>query len=270
MFCINTENAEFQIIEALKLNRVKRAMNHEIFVEGIESIKQLIKAGMEITRIITTDEKSSWARGIIKQHEERNGWGPTIIEMADDLYRKLCDRGDPSEMLVTAAITAKKPDSLALPKNPFILVLDRTSDTGNLGSIIRSANSFGVDAVLIIGHAADIRDPKTIRASLGSVFFTTPVQLGSLKELEALIKSMKAGCGLEVWGTDSGGALSLADQKPKRPLMLILGNEAKGMSLGLIRLCGGIMGIPISGNVNSLNLASAASIFMWEVYRNSL
>jgi TrmH family RNA methyltransferase len=268
MFCISTENAEFQIIEALKLNRVKRAMNHEIFVEGIESIKQLMKAGMEITRIITTDEKSSWAKEIIKQHEERNG--PKIIEMEDDLYRKLCDRGDPSEMLVTAAITAKKPDSLALPENPFILVLDRPSDTGNLGSIIRSANSFGVDAVLIIGHAADIWDPKTIRASLGSVFFTTPVQLGSLKELETLIKSAKARFGIEVWGTDSGGAISLAGEILKRPLMLILGNEAKGMSLGLKRLCDGIMGIPISGNVNSLNLASAASIFMWEVCRNSL
>jgi TrmH family RNA methyltransferase len=190
--------------------------------------------------------------------------------MADDLYRRLCDRGDPSEMLVTAAVQMKKPDSLALPENPFILVLDRPSDTGNLGSVIRSANSFGVDAVLIIGHAADIWDPKTIRASMGSVFFTTPVQLGSLRELEALIKSIKAGSGLEVWGTDSGGAFSLADKKPKRPFMLVMGNEAKGMSLGLRELCDGIMGIPISGNVNSLNLASAASIFMWEVCRNSI
>ena len=186
--------------------------------------------------------------------------------MADTLYRKLCDRLDPSEMLVTAKIRPKRLEELKLPRNPFVLVLDRTSDTGNLGSIIRSADSFGVDAVLLIGHAADIWDPKTIRASMGSVFFKTPVQAESMEELKAFIQSMKALSNIEVWGTDSTGAVSLADKTLKRPLMLILGNEAKGMSQSLKTLCDDIVYIPVSGAVNSLNIASAASIFMWEVF----
>ena len=189
--------------------------------------------------------------------------------MESGLYKKLCDRGDPSEMLITAKVKSNSLKTLDLPDNPFLLVLDRTSDTGNLGSIIRSANAFGVDAVLIIGHAVDIWDPKTIRASMGSIFFTMPVQAESLDDLGDLIKSLKLKCGLKVWGSDSTGAKSLADTALKKPLMLILGNEAKGMSLGLKELCDGIIGIPISGNVNSLNLASAASIFMWAVKSSS-
>ena len=189
--------------------------------------------------------------------------------MSEDLFRKLCEKSAPSEMLLTASMPNLTIGDIGLPEKPFILVLDRPSDTGNLGSIIRSANSFGVDAVLIMGHGVDPWDPKTIRASLGSIFFTLPLHLESLRELEEYKESLVGQYGIEVYGTDSGGTSSLVSKNLKRPLMLILGNEAKGMSLALKEICDGLISIPVSGEVNSLNLASAASIFMWEVFRNS-
>ena len=265
---ISSENAEFQIIESLKNNRAKRAYHNEIFIEGIESIKQAIKSGTEITRIVTTGKISSWAENITAEFGNRaNGGAAKIIEMTDDLFRKLCDRSDPSEMLVTAKMPAPN-SNRALPEKPFILVLDRPSDTGNLGSIIRCANSFGVDSVLLIGHGVDPWDPKTIRASLGSVFFTIPLLLESFDELEKYAGHLKTKCDLKIWGTDSQGSSPLASVSLKRPLMLILGNEARGMSVALKSLCDGIVNIPVSGNVNSLNVACAAGIFMWEVLRN--
>ncbi|MCL2832191.1 MAG: RNA methyltransferase [Treponema sp.] len=197
--------------------------------------------------------------------------------MTDDLYKKLCDRNEPSEMLVTARMPGADglqlpgltAGGLQLPDNPFILVLDRPSDTGNLGSIIRSANAFGVDAVLLIGHGVDPWDPKTIRASLGSVFFTAPIQLESLDEFSESLKTLKNKCSLKIWGTDTQGSSSLTNTVIKRPLALVLGNEAKGMSQALRSLCDGIIGIPVTGEVNSLNISCAAGIFMWEVLRNS-
>ena len=271
---ISTENAEFQIIEALKNNRTKRANNNEIFIEGIESIKQAFSARLNITRIIITEKISPWAKKLIRQFDKPENVQASeknvlkIIEMAEGLYRKLCDRNEPSEMLVTARLPKLTLDELTLPEKPFILVLDRPSDTGNLGSIIRSANSFGVDAILLLGHGVDPWDPKTIRASLGSVFFTVPIQLESLGALEEYMEFLISQHDIKVWGTDSDGILSLSSRALKRPLMLILGNEARGMSLALQDLCDGIISIPLSGEVNSLNLASAASIFMWEVLRN--
>jgi TrmH family RNA methyltransferase len=264
---ISAPNAEFQIIEALKNNRVKRAKTHEVFIEGIESIKQAIRANLEITRIIITNFEtiSDWARDVIK-----NSSGAKIIEMSPDLYNQLCDRNNPSEMLVTARVDLLALSDVKLPEKPFILLFDRPSDTGNLGSIIRSANAFNADALFIIGHGVDVYDPKVIRASLGGIFFTQIVMLQSLNEIEEFIRQEKTKNNMKVLGTDSNGDIPVMNGALRRPLMIVIGNEAKGISLALKGLCDGIISIPISGEVNSLNVASAGSIFMWEVYKNSL
>ncbi|GHT62170.1 rRNA methyltransferase [Spirochaetia bacterium] len=264
---ISAPNAEFQIIESLKTNRTKRAKTHEIFIEGIESIKQALRANLEITRIIITNFEiiSDWARDLIK-----NSGGTKIIEMSADLYNQLCDRNNPSEMLITAKVDLLALSDVKLPEKPFILLFDRPSDTGNLGSIIRSANSFNADALFIIGHGVDVYDPKVIRASLGAIFFTQIVMLQSLNEIEEFIREEKTKNNIKVLGTDSTGDILIMNGELRRPLMIVIGNEAKGMSLALKGLCDGIISIPISGEVNSLNVASAGSIFMWEVYKNSL
>ncbi|AEF82177.1 RNA methyltransferase [Leadbettera azotonutricia] len=263
---INTENDEYQIIESLKLNRAKRAKAHEVFIEGIESIKQAIKANREITRIITARNAalSDWAKDVIAAQEKARN-----IEMPENLYQKLCDRQEASEMLVTAKIKLLKLNELLLPDKPFILLFDRPGDTGNLGSVIRSANAFNVDALFVLGHAADVYDPKTIRASLGSVFHTKIILVESFAELEAFIQNEKIRCGIKIYGTDTKGDMPLTEERLQRPVIVALGNEAKGISVALKNICDGIMGIPITGEVNSLNVASAASIFMWEVYKNS-
>jgi TrmH family RNA methyltransferase len=281
---VQTENAEFQIIRALKISRTKRAGRGEIFIEGTESIKMAVKAKLEITRVIVAasaaglpargaaaagpqglgQEKlwpglSQWARDLI-----RDTPGARVLELADPLYDQLCDRASPPEMLVTARRKSLSLEDLALPDNPFILLFDRPSDLGNLGSVIRSLNALGGDALLILGHGVDVYDPKVIRSSLGSVFFTPVVTLRSNGELGGFIAEQKKRNGLTVWGTDSKGAVPLGSARLRRPLLLVIGNEAKGMSAALTQLCDGIVSIPLTGNVNSLNVACAASICMWE------
>jgi len=262
---ISTKNSEYQIIEALKLNRVKRNKLNEVFVEGTESIKQVLSAGNEITRIIVHDEEklSNWGRQLIEKS------GAKQIEMKFELYKELCDREEPSEMLVTAKIKPIALHELSLPEKPFILIFDRPSDHGNLGSIIRSANSFNVDAVFIIGHSIDPYDPKVIRSSLGSIFHSKIIQIQSMQELQAWIEQQKQMNNINIVGTDSTGSASLSEHKLIKPIALVLGNEAKGMSVALKNMCDFIVSIPVSGSVNSLNVACAGSIFLWDVYRNS-
>ncbi len=263
---ISVENAEFQIIQSLKMNRTKRHKTGEVFIEGIESIKQAAAAGLEITRIIAADvEKvSGWSKDLIRQHREAK-----VIEMKAGLYASLCDRDEPSEIVITAKVRYPSLENLQLPSNPFVLVCDRPSDMGNLGSIIRSANSFGVDAILLIGHGVDVYDPKTIRSSLGSVFHSTIVNIQSMPEFEAWLTEQKRLNGMSVVGTDSNGDVSLMSYKLAKPVAVVLGNEAKGMSVALKNLCDQVVSIPVEGAVNSLNVACAGSIVLWEVHRNS-
>jgi TrmH family RNA methyltransferase len=264
---ISAENAEFQIISALKTNRVKRSKAKEIFIEGIESIKQAVSAGLEITRIIASDMEglSNWSKELIREHRQTK-----IIEMSFDLYKTLCDRDEPSEIVVTAKAEPLELATLAVPDEPFVLVFDRPSDCGNFGSIIRSANSFKVDAIFVIGHAIDIYDPKAIRASLGSIFHSRIVLVPSMEDFRSWISEQKNKNALAVVGTDSTGEVSLLGNALRKPMAIILGNEAKGMSVALKELCDYVVRIPISGAVNSLNVACAGTIFLWDVYRNSL
>jgi TrmH family RNA methyltransferase len=263
---ISTENAEFQIIQALKLNRTKRHQLQEVFIEGIESIKQAVGAELEITRIITADvdKLSSWSKDLIRKHQNAK-----IIEMSFDLYKSLCDKEEPSEILVTAKVEFFTLDELKLPAKPFLLIFDRPSDFGNLGSLIRSANSFGVDAIFIIGHAVDTYDSKVIRSSLGSVFHSKIIPIQSMQDFEAWVSNQKKVNNLSIVGTDSTGDVSLLDHKLTKPIAIVLGNEAKGMSVALKNICDYVVSIPLSGAVNSLNVANAGSILLWDVFRNN-
>ena len=98
---------------------------------------------------------------------------------------------------------------------------------------------------------------------------TQIVNLESLDQLINWISGQKTKNNLVVVGTDSTGKVSLLTQPLKTPIVIILGNEAKGMSVGLQGLCDFITSIPLAGKVNSLNVSCAGSIFLWDVYRNS-
>jgi TrmH family RNA methyltransferase len=187
--------------------------------------------------------------------------------MSEKLYNDLSDKTDPSEMLVTAKIKHNNINDIPA-KNPFLIVFDRPGDRGNFGSIVRSANAFNADGIFIIGHGIDIYDSKVIRASLGSVFFTKIAAVESMEVFLEYMKTQKKENNMEVIGTDSKGTVSATDYKIKRPVMVIVGNEAKGMSKNLKEICDKIIKIPINGNVNSLNVSCATSIIMWEVFKN--
>ena len=128
---ISVRNAEFQIIQSLKHNRAKRHQLEEIFVEGIESIKQAISAGIEITRIVVYDEAglSDWGKALVRTSKAQ------LIVMTFDLYKELCDRSEPSELLITAKVAPVRLEELTLPDQPVVLIFDRPSDHGNFGSL---------------------------------------------------------------------------------------------------------------------------------------
>lgn len=264
---ITKENDEYQIIQSLKTNREKRSKLHEVFIEGIEAFKQALAAHIPLTRIIIYDYDalSDWAKNVIRENEN-----VPLLEMPFSMYKTLCDREEPVELIATAEKKEYPLETLSLPPEPFILIFDRPSDYGNFGSIIRSADAFGVDAVFVVGHGIDWYDSKAIRASLGAVFRKPVLQIQSMSELEEWLRRQKEKSGMVIAGTDSTGSVSVSRRRLMRPVSIILGNEAKGMSVALKTLCDEIISIPMCGDVNSLNVACAGTVFLWEVFRNGI
>lgn len=265
---ITKANSTFQILQALKENRTKRGELSEVFVEGVAAIKSAVRAGKSIKRIVYHNHEtlSDWSKKLLRAHEHAQ-----LISLEKTLFDALSDRNEPSELLVTIARETVDLDHVHLPELPFVVVLDRPGNRGNLGSIIRSANAFGADLIVTSGHGVDPDDPAVIRASTGGIFFTKVCHVESVEKLSdwiGLARTLHAG--LAVIGTDSKSEVSLTECTPiQRPVVLLIGNEARGLSVRLKSMADKMIKIPMSGDVDSLNVACAASILMYEVYKTS-
>ncbi|MDD6262201.1 MAG: RNA methyltransferase [Clostridiales bacterium] len=156
--------------------------------------------------------------------------------------------------------SAKLPTRSGIPAGKRFLILDSVADPGNVGTALRSADAFSVDAVLLTGACADPFSPKVVRASMGAIF-RTPVYRFD----RADAKDVFAALGVPVFAAVLGG-----EDLRERSLSssaVVIGNEAAGVSPEIRRLCSAGLAIPMSGRAESLNAGVAASIFAWEMSR---
>lgn len=157
-----------------------------------------------------------------------------------------------------------------IPKHaPFTsVVLDRISSPGNLGTIIRTCDAFGANGAILSGHTVDPYDPLSIRASVGTIFSLPIASVGSNEELSGWLDDLrKRFPGLQVVGTSAKAVVSVYDTDMSAPIVIILGNETYGISDFLDSITDAAVRIPINGQVRSLNVASAAAIFLYEIRR---
>jgi 23S rRNA (uridine2479-2'-O)-methyltransferase len=260
---IQKENATFQVLKAIKTNRQKRAKRGEIFVEGVAAINAAAASGIPSASVVHSEDRrlSDWAHDMIDRLNP-----DTRLILSDRLMAEISDRTDPSELIVVFKRPTPTLQDIKISPAPFVVILDRPSNTGNLGSLVRSCDAFGVDAVITTGHGVDIYDPQVIRASLGGIFHLQLIHEPSSAEIMSWLDRLKNDVNdLEIIGTDSDGADSLRDKELRKPTAVLFGNEATGLSVALREYVDRIVAIPIDGAVNSLNLACAASIILYSV-----
>lgn len=261
---IQSANDSFQILCALRDNRRKRAKRGEIFVEGVAPINALVATGRSALSVAYAHGRrlSGWARETIEKLQPHIAY-----ELSADLMGSLSARTDPSELVVVAERPGDGLSDLpAADADSVYVVVDRPSNHGNLGSLLRSAEAFGVDGVVTTGHGVDPFDPQVIRASLGACFYQTVVHEESSGRLVRWVDELRQReTGLRVYGTDSNGTVPLAGSKLERPAVVVFGNEATGMSASLSEMVDETVSVEIGGRVNSLNLACAASIVLYHL-----
>jgi TrmH family RNA methyltransferase len=142
------------------------------------------------------------------------------------------------------------------------IVIENLQDPGNVGTIIRSANAFDIDAVIMVGACADLYNPKTVRASMGAIFRQRVLRM-SIDELDEFTRRQ---C-LPLFGAAlSDKAADIRNAELHRSAVAI-GSEGRGLSRELLDICGGELIIPMNPHSESLNAAIAASVIMWEMSR---
>ncbi len=142
------------------------------------------------------------------------------------------------------------------------VVLENVQDPGNVGTILRTANAFAIDAVILTGDCADPYHPKTVRATMGAIFRQQILRL----DLPAL-KGFLADQGLPLYGAALDPAARDVRQMKLQNAAVAIGSEGKGLSEELLSLCRETLLIPMQPDSESLNAAVAAAIVMWEMSR---
>lgn len=260
---VTTRNARFQQWEALLGNRTKRQRSGEFLVHGVRPITLAVEHGWDLSALLypTGRRLSKWAGEML------DATHATTVAMAPDLLAELGEKDDEStpELIAVARLPPDDLDRIPVPEDFLGVVFDRPTSPGNIGSVIRSADAFGAHGVIIAGHAADVYDPRAVRASTGSLFALPVVRADSAAHVIEWIRARPVTA--QVVGTDEHGTAVVDRHDLTGPTLLVVGNETAGMSNAWRAACDAVLSIPIGGAASSLNAANAASIVLYEVAR---
>ena len=222
----------------------KNRNTEDVFIaEGVKIINEILNSDYEIKKIYALNE---W---IIENNKYEN-----IVEVTEDELKRISDFETPNKVL---AVIYKKP-AKEIPdlKNQITLVLDGIQDPGNVGTIIRTANWFGIKNIIASNDTADIYNPKVIKASMGS--FT------SIDIFYTELKSFLASNSIYVYGAIIDGENINTIQKLNE-CVLVIGNEGNGIRNDIYPFIQKKISIPKFGNAESLNAAVATGIILWKL-----
>src|SRR5215471_6279090 len=265
---VSSRNARFQQFQALLGNRGKRQKNREFLVQGVRPITLAAEFGWPFRALLYDADRplSSWARTMLRDV-------PALqVAMSPGLLAALGEKeAGPPELVAVVGMPDDDLDRIAAGPSFLGVVLDRPASPGNIGSIIRSADAFGADGVIVTGHAADIYDPRAVRASTGSLFALPVVRAPSHRELAAWVAAQRtAGRPIVLAGADEHAGRYVFDVDFTQPTLLLVGNEATGLSSAWRGLCDLTVSIPMTGAASSLNAAAAGTAVLYEIARQRI
>jgi TrmH family RNA methyltransferase len=225
--------------------------------EGIQCIKEALNShsGPQLQRIYITNSALEKFADVIGQATCE------ILSISDDVARAMSDTVTPQGIIAVCSIPRTELPTILPSTHSKIIYLSEIQDPGNAGTIIRSADAFGFDAVLISPNSVDIYSPKVVRSTAGSLWHLPVFQGIFLNEI--------AGWDCEFIALDASAELSISQIRADRSLVAIFGNEARGLNTeqDISDFESSIMRvkIPMPGNAESLNLSAAASIVMYQL-----
>lgn len=240
------KNAYIRHLRALGSDAAYRREAGEYLCDGVKTLKEALQFGAAVKSVLWKERAQTLAG----------------LDCAAQFCApaELFDYASPLSNSPGPLFCVAMPERAELPKLQNALVLENVQDPGNVGTVIRTANAFGVDAVILVGACADLYQPKTVRATMGAIFrqrvFSCPLdELCDLLERNAL----------PLYGAALDPAAKDVRALPLRHAAVAVGSEGQGLSAALLRRCAGKLIIPMRPDSESLNAAVAASVLMWEM-----
>ncbi|MBC7343096.1 MAG: RNA methyltransferase [Clostridia bacterium] len=256
------DNPKVKLARSLKSRRGREKAGR-FLLEGPKFIAEGLDYGWPIQYVLVAEAKLA-AYGQLLERLEASGI--PMVRVRDGIFNVLSDTVHSQGLIAVANKSRASWDSLVAHGRPSLVVIgDRLQDPGNLGTIIRTAAAVGADALILTSGSCDPFNEKCVRASAGAVL-RLPIVEGE-KEEELAGKLSRAGLGLAISAPQAKGALPPWGVDLLRPTALVLGNEGQGVSPYLMGRAEVTIGIPLAEGLESLNVATAASMILYEAWR---
>ena len=231
-------------------------------VEGLRSLEEAIRSGVQFRAVFFTDADDATTQRLKERLLEQIGHKVETYLVPAKLFHEAVATDSPQGV---AALVRRKEFTLdkALGEKPALLVVAAgVQDPGNLGTILRSAEAFGAGGVVLTEGTVSAYNPKTVRASAGSIF-RLPVMTAKLAELIPHLREK----GVKLFATSSHQGVPLHEARLSEPSALFIGNEGAGLARDVISKMDSTLAIPQARPVESLNAGVAASIILYEAAR---
>lgn len=248
-YVTSRQNSAVQHIKKLASNRKYRRQSGEFLCEGPKMWSEAMRWGWVVSTLLTSEES------ILREWE---GTPARSLLVSPELLSYAADTQTPQKLLFTCRI----PDMPeALPGERF-LVLDGVQDPGNVGTIWRTADAFGADALVLLPGCADPWSPKVVRATMGACF-RLPVIPCALEQLTALLSDKCIPLYATALRADTQDIRSVDLSRAA----VVIGSEGAGVSEQVLAGCEKTLKIPMRERCESLNAAIAAGIVLWESWK---
>src|SRR5258708_2592465 len=262
----SSQNPKIKLARALTGRPKERRQAGAFLIEGVRLVEEAFAVNWAFRFVLYADGLSDRGMDLIKKLEDKK----IDIEKVESRLLLSLSETETSQGVLAVLNESRLP----IPDSPnFILIPDSIRDPGNLGTLLRTADAAGVQAILLPPETTDAFAPKVVRAGMGA-HFRLPIHSMSWDEIRQYVTSPKSaanlgeagGGGLQVFLGDMDGQ-SCWETDFREPLALIVGGEAEGASAEARKLANAAVKIQMAGKTESLNAAVAGSVLMLEVMR---
>ena len=253
-FISSSQNPKVKRLMALQQKSSARREDSLFVVEGLREVERCIEAGYELDSLFCCP---SLMQGSLAVRDEAS-----TFEVSPEVYARIAYRGTTEGVIAIVRMRHLGLESLRLPKDPLLVVLESVEKPGNLGAVLRTADAARVDAVIVCDPLTDLFNPNLIRSSLGA-FFTVPCVACSSAECIAFLRKR----GVQILTAQLQDSRLYYDTDMRRATAIVMGTESTGLSPQWRQAADAHIRIPMLGRVDSLNVSVSAAILVFEAVR---
>ena len=255
----STSNPTIKLAKSLREKKARLESNL-FFIEGLRIVTEACQQRASIETILYSPELlvSDWGKQLIHEQKEL---GTRLLECEEKVFRSLSSKEGPQGIAAIVHQQFTSLEILKLKEGDLFIALDSIQDPGNLGTILRTSDAVGVKGVILLDQSTDPYDPTSARASMGAIFDQVLV-----KTSLSLFGEWKKKNQVTLVGTSGTAGTDYHEFSYPSTLILLMGSEQKGLQKTHYELCDNVVSIPMRGRSDSLNLAVATAVVLYEIF----